>query len=283
MKSSPKLHVSRVTIEHDTESGQPVPQTQLIPTINIWKCFSISIYGEQNCLKSVVLISKHLTLEWWLLAGEYACCLSRLHLKKMTEFLSDTYSTACVRRARSRYTRLLWSFSNFPKLGWPLLSGKLDWLEWFSLEKLCCWCSYTKGKAYERLHIKTNKQKPAKWKSVGMQNFSDPFTRVWSVSYLWHTSSVTFSPAWFSGTVLQYRDFVRPYIESLLWNQVLDSLNQCRFLESAAVKCSHIEDFDASSMFAAEDSPCDLPSLSCLNPGPPSPCPKSKFWVVKNT
>lgn len=25
-------------------------------------------------------------------------------------------------------------FSNFPKLHWPLVSGKLDWLEWFSLE-----------------------------------------------------------------------------------------------------------------------------------------------------
>lgn len=127
---------------------QPVHKHSLSPcTINIWKCFAIPIYGEQNGLKSVVLISKHLTLEWWLLAGEYACCLSRLHLKKMTEFLSDTYSTACVRRARSHYTRLLWSFSNFPKLGWPLLSEKLDWLEWFSLEKLCCWCSYTKAKA----------------------------------------------------------------------------------------------------------------------------------------
>lgn len=49
-----------------------------------------------NGLKSVILISKHLTLEWWLLAGGYPCCLSRLHLKKMTELLSDTYSTASV-------------------------------------------------------------------------------------------------------------------------------------------------------------------------------------------
>lgn len=87
-----------------------------------------------NALKSVILISKHLTLEWWLLAGGYPCCLSRLHLKKMTELLSDTYSTVSVQWARSYYRRLLWSSSNFPKLHWPLVSAKLDWLEWFSLE-----------------------------------------------------------------------------------------------------------------------------------------------------
>lgn len=173
MKSSPKLHIlpeSPPNMTHNPASSQ----TQLFPTIYTWKCFSIPIYGEQNGLKSVVLISKHLTLEWWLLAGEYACCLSRLHLKKMTEFLSDTYSTACVRRARSHYTRLLWSFSNFPKLGWPLLSGKLDWLEWFSLEKLCCWCSYTKAKAYERLHIKKNKTKQKNSK-VEVSGHANPF------------------------------------------------------------------------------------------------------------
>lgn len=179
MKSSPKLHMlpeSPPNMTHSPASSQ----TQLIPTIYIWKCFSIPIYGEQNGLKSVVLISKHLTLEWWLLAGEYACCLSRLHLKKMTEFLSDTYSTACVRRARSHYTRLLWSFSNFPKLGWPLLSGKLDWLEWFSLEKLCCWCSYTKAKAYERLHIKKKKQQSgSQWTCKSFRIPSEGFDQCW--------------------------------------------------------------------------------------------------------
>lgn len=95
----------------------------------------------------------------------------------MTEFLSDTYSTACVRRPRSRYTRLLWSFSNFPKLHWPLLSGKPDWLEWFSLEKLCCWCSYTRVKVCERLHIYIkNKTKTAEWKSAEDANPLKSFT-----------------------------------------------------------------------------------------------------------
>lgn len=185
----------RATGEQDRQvSGS---QTQLIPTINIWKCFSIPIYGEQNGLKSVVLISKHLTLEWWLLAGEYACCLSRPHLKKMTEFLSDTYSTACVRRARSRYTRLLWSFSNFPKWGWPLLSGILDWLEWFSLGKLCCWCSHTKE--HKRLHIKKKrKQSGSHWTRKSFRISSQEFDRCWicdahpqspfpkPVSLIWH-------------------------------------------------------------------------------------------------
>lgn len=141
-------HQNYFQSHHQTKQSNQFTNTAYPHALSTYGSALQSLSMESKmALNQSFLISKHLTLEWWLLAGEYACCLSRLHLKKMTEFLSDTYSTACVRRARSHYTRLLWSFSNFPKLGWPLLSGKLDWLEWFSLERLCCWCSYTKAKA----------------------------------------------------------------------------------------------------------------------------------------
>lgn len=190
----------------------------------------------------------------------WICCLSRLHLKKMTEFLSNTYSMACVPRARSHYTRLLWSFSNFPKLHWPLLSGKLDWLEWFSLEKLCCWCSHTKAEP-----------KAAQWTCKSFQIPSQGFGFVTLI-----ISHV------FPSLILSYYTLNRITVAS----KVLNLLKRCSFLQSPAVKCGHIGDFDAFSMFTAEDSLCDLRSLSDLNPGPPSPrlpCPKYKIWVVKIT
>lgn len=190
----------------------------------------------------------------------WICCLSRLHLKKMTEFLSNTYSTACVPRARSHYTRLLWSFSNFPKLRWPLLSGKLDWLEWFSLEKLCCWCSHTKAEASEGLH--TNPKQHS-----GHADLCKSLHKGWD---LWHSSSYMFFPS----LILSYYTLNRIAVAS----KVLNLLNRCSFLQSPAVKCGHRGDFDAFSMFAAEDSLCDLRSLSGLNPGPPSAClPLSKI------
>lgn len=117
--------------EHNMQSQFTNPA---YPHYQHMEVFSNRYVRAANGLKSVILISKHLTLEWWLLAGGYPCCLSRLHLKKMTEPLADTYSTASVQWARSHYRRLLWSSSNFPKLHWPLVSSKLDWLEWFSLE-----------------------------------------------------------------------------------------------------------------------------------------------------
>lgn len=239
----------------------PSSQAQLILTINIWKCFWIPIYGQQNGLKSVMLISKHLTLEWWLLAGEYAACQGCIWRKWLSSYPTRTVCVACVPRARSHYTRLLWSFSNFPKLRWPLLSGKLDWLEWFSLEKLCCWRSHRKAEAYEGLH--TNPQQHG-----GHANI---FESLHKGSDLWHSSSLIFSPIWFSDITLYCTALNRITVAS----KVLDLLNRCSFLQSAAVKCGHVGDFDAFSMF---DSLRDLRSLSGLNPGPPSPClPLSKI------
>lgn len=114
--------------------------------------------------------------------------------------------------------------------------------------------------------------KTAQWKSVDMQIFSNPFTRVWSVSDLWHSSSVMFSHS--DSQILRCTTLNRITVVS----KVSNLLNRFRFLQSAAVKCGHIGDFDAFSMFSAEDSLCDLCSLSGLNPGPPSPClPLSKI------
>lgn len=245
----------------NTTPSPPSSQAQLILTINIWKCFWIPIFGQQNGLKSVVLISKHLTLEWWLLAGEYAACQGCIW-RKWQEFLSNTYSMACVPRARSHYTRLLWSFSNFPKWRWPLISGKLDWLEWFSLEKLCCWCWHTKAEAYEGLHTKPKQH----------SGHASLFKSLHKGSDLWHSSSVMFPPP--PRLILSYYTLNRITVVSRVWNL----LNRCSFLQSPAVKCGHIGDFDAFSMFAAEDSLCDLHSLSGLNPRPPFLClPLSKI------
>lgn len=188
----------------------------------------------------------------------WICCLSRLHLKKMTEFLSNTYSMACVRRARSHYTRLLWSFSNFPKLRWPLLSAKPDWLEWFSLEKLCCCFSYTKAKAHKNSPVEVS----------GHANlFKSLHKGLISVRFVTFIISHVF-PLWFSDITLRCTTLNRISVVS----KVSNLLNRFSFLQSAAVKCGHIGDFDAFSMFSAEDSLRDLCSLSGLNPGPPSPC-----------
>ena len=69
-----------------------------------------AVCDAEHSLKSVISISKHLTLEWWLLAGGNPCCLSSLQARKMTELLSDMYSTASSQWARSHYTWLLLSF-----------------------------------------------------------------------------------------------------------------------------------------------------------------------------
>ena len=66
-----------------------------------------AVCDAEHSLKSVISISKHLTLEWWLLAGAKPCCLSSLQARKMTERLSDMYSTASSQWARSHYTWLL--------------------------------------------------------------------------------------------------------------------------------------------------------------------------------
>lgn len=124
-----------------------------------------------SALKSVILISKHLTREWWLLAGGDPCRLSRgPHLKKMTELLSDTYSTASVQWASSYYRRLLWSSSNFPKLHWPLVSAKLDWLEWFSLGRFVVQRLYTKSRS-TRGWVGANMLRGAGW--VGWRIYAD--------------------------------------------------------------------------------------------------------------
>lgn len=78
----------------------------------------------------------------------------------------------------------------------------------------------------------------------------------------------------FSSLILSYYTLNRITVAS----KVLNLLTRCSFLQSPAVMCGHIGDFDAFSMFAAEDSLCDLRSLSGLNPGPPSPrLPLSKI------
>lgn len=78
----------------------------------------------------------------------------------------------------------------------------------------------------------------------------------------------------FPSLILSYYTLNRIAVAS----KVLNLLNRRSFLQSPAVKCGHRGDFDAFSMFAAEDSLCDLRSLSGLNPGPPSPClPLSKI------
>lgn len=86
-----------------------------------------------------------------------------LHLKKMTELLSDTYSTASVQWASSYYRRLLWSSSNFPKLHWPLVSAKLDWLEWFSLGRFVVQRLYTKKSRSTRGWVGANMLRGAGW------------------------------------------------------------------------------------------------------------------------
>lgn len=92
----------------------------------------------------------------------HAACQGGPHLKKMTELLSDTYSTASVQWASSCYRRLLWSSSNFPKLHWPLVSAKLDWLEWFSLGRFVVQRLYTKSRS-TRGWVGANMSRGAGW------------------------------------------------------------------------------------------------------------------------
>lgn len=138
-----------------------------------------------------------------------------------------------------------------------------------------CYAHTQKPKHMRAAHKTKQNKQTTMWKSVDMQILSNPFTRVCLISDSHHQSRFSQPDS------LIFHYFVRPWIESLLWNEVLNLLNRCRFHSLCSSKA--VGDFDAFSMFAAEESPCDLRSLSCLNPGPPSPCPKSKVWIVKNT
>lgn len=154
----------------NTTHSPPSSQAQLILTINIWKCFWIPIYGQQNALKSVVLISKHLTLEWWLLAGEYAACQGCIWRKWLSSYP----------------TRTVWPvFHGQDHITQDYFGASAIFLNYAGLCFLVSLIDLN-GFHYESFVVDAHTQKPkgtrgctrTQSSTVDMQIFSNPFTRV---------------------------------------------------------------------------------------------------------
>lgn len=114
MKSGLSDVVFPAAVLHNMQSTQFT--NSAYPHYQHMEVFSNRYLRAANGLKSVILISKHLTLEWWLLAGGYPCCLSRLHLKKMTELLSDTYSTGLCSIGKIILQKITLEFQQFSQI-----------------------------------------------------------------------------------------------------------------------------------------------------------------------